>query len=120
MTKILIVDDSDVDAYRAVKALENARIEVFRCYDGLDAENYIREYEPDLVLLDIVMPLQDGFRTLRQLRGKPEFKHLPIVMLSSKSELADKEWASRNCATGYLTKPVNSKLLLETVYSHIG
>ncbi len=120
MARILIVDDSDVDAYRASRAIEKSGMEVVRCYDGVHAVDYIRNYTPDLVLLDIVMPIQDGFKTLRQLRSSLEFNSLPIVMLSSKSDKVDIEWASRNSATGYLTKPVDTNLLIETLRCHLG
>lgn len=122
MVQVLLVDDSDLDAYRAEKILTKSNISYFRCNDGievipklesmLEAKN---EALPDLILLDIVMPEQDGFSTLRKIRAHSKYDNIPVIMLSSKQDAVDKFWTKKNGAFGHIGKPADAKELLTLI-----
>jgi twitching motility two-component system response regulator PilH len=83
-----------------------------------NAEETLRllaEDRPDLVLLDVVMPGLNGFQATRQLARDPDTSAIPVVMVSTKSQETDRVWAMRQGARGYLTKPIDERLLLQTI-----
>ena len=118
-TVILLVED-DPDQ----KALGELRITMagyqVRSVDHAKAlSRYLREEtRPDLMLLDVMLPDGNGFDILAQLRSRPEFATLPIVMLTAKTELADIRNGLALGADGYITKPY-SKTQLQEVISHV-
>ena len=73
--------------------------------------------QPDLILMDVVMPGIDGFKATREIKRNDTTSHIPVIILSSKSDDTDQIWAKRQGACGYLTKPVNEKALISTVSS---
>ena len=79
---------------------------------GLDLA---RARHPDLVLMDVVMPGLNGFQATRQLARDPDTSAIPVVMVSTKSQETDRVWAMRQGARGYLTKPIDERLLLQTI-----
>jgi twitching motility two-component system response regulator PilH len=106
MKKILVIDDSNSDAANLVSIAIKSGHDVRHCNDGIKAEDAIKDYEPDLVFMDIVMPGRDGYATVRYLRGAGfNVDSLPIYMLSSKDQPSDKEWSIRQGANGHLVKP---------------
>jgi twitching motility two-component system response regulator PilH len=118
MARVLVVEDApEVIAFIA-GVLRPAGHEVLAAQDGLDLEARIEKQRPDLVLLDIVLPERNGFQILRALRRAEGTRALPIVVVSSKQEATDIEWAMMQGATAYLTKPFTADSLLSLVARH--
>jgi two-component system, OmpR family, alkaline phosphatase synthesis response regulator PhoP len=113
--KILAVDD-EKHIVRLVQAnLDRAGYEVVCAYDGKEALQKVEEENPDLIVLDVMMPYMDGFEVLQNLRRNPATRDIPVIMLTAKAQDADvfKGWQSGvDC---YLTKPFNPMELLSFV-----
>ena len=71
--------------------------------------------QPDVILMDVVMPGINGFQATRQITRADETSHIPVVIVSSKDQDADKVWGQRQGACGYLTKPVDDRTLISAV-----
>jgi len=111
-TKILVVDD-DFNIGELLKVfLENEGYEVKVALDGVEGINYFKMYEPDLVLLDIMMPRKDGWDVCRQLR---EISNKPIIMITAKGETIDKVLGLELGADDFIVKPLEMKEVLARV-----
>lgn len=107
-TKILIIDD-DSNICEAVKLyLENETYEVQTVYDGAQGVEAFKAYDPDIVLLDIMMPKKDGWQVCREIR---EISSKPIIMLTAKGEVFDKVLGLELGADDFMTKPFDMKEL---------
>ena len=107
-TKILLIDD-DANIYDLVKIyLENEGYEVKVASDGAEGLSYFKMYEPDLVLLDIMLPKKDGWQVCREIR---EQSSKPIIMITAKSEVFDKVLGLELGADDFIVKPFNVKEL---------
>ncbi len=103
--RVLVVDDEPPTARLIQTTLEKHGMEVCTAADGTECLQAIASNPPDLVILDVIMPVMDGFQTLRVLREKAETKGLPVIMLTARREDSD---VLRGWMTGvdlYLTKP---------------
>ena len=110
--KILIVDD-DPHISEALKLyLEKEGYEIKNAYDGVDGITFFKRYEPDLVLLDIMMPKKDGWQVCREIR---EISSKPIIMLTAKGEVFDKVLGLELGADDFLAKPVDMKELVARI-----
>ena len=118
--KILLVDD-DVDFVEATKiVLESKPYEVSVAHEGAEALRKAREEKPDLIILDIIMPVKDGFTAAEEFKKDPELDKIPIIMLTSYSEKGGETSiaASRGLtleAEDYIDKPVTPEVLLKRV-----
>lgn len=110
--KILVVDDERSTVRIIQVNLERAGYEVVKAYDGVEALEQVKEHQPDMIILDVMMPRMDGFEVLRHLQADPRFKNILVIMLTCKAQDADifKGWASG--VNSYLTKPYNPRELL--------
>lgn len=107
-TKILIIDD-DSAVSESIKAyFENEGYEVKVAQDGSEGVSFFRMYEPDIVLLDIMLPKKDGWQVCREIR---EMSQKPIIMISAKSDVFDKCLGLELGADDYLVKPFDLKEL---------
>ncbi|MCU0977373.1 MAG: response regulator [Steroidobacteraceae bacterium] len=113
MALILIVDDSPTELQQMRKALENGGFRIEAANDGAEALRKAREMRPDLILMDIVMPVMDGFRATRALASDPDTRGIPVIMVSSKGQESDRVWGMRQGAVDYLVKPVTPAQLVE-------
>lgn len=122
--KILIIDDDFDFVYATRKVLESVPYEVVVAFDGDEGLQKAREEKPDLILLDIVMPLRDGFTVCDELKSSPEFAQVPILMLTSFSQkvaetsLALSQGLSLE-AEDYIDKPIAPADLLKRVEKHL-
>lgn len=118
--KILLVDD-DVDFVESTKiVLESAPYEVIVAYEGDEGLQKAREENPDLILLDIIMPVKDGFTAAEQLKKDPELSKIPVIMLTSFSSKGAGTGIPRGsglslAAEDYIEKPVTPEELLSIV-----
>jgi len=122
--KILLVDD-DIDFVESTKiVLESKPYEVIVAYEGDEALRKAREENPDLVLLDIIMPVKDGFTAAEQFKKDPQLSKIPVVMLTSYSSRKGETSipVSRGLeleAEDYIDKPVSPEELLNRVEKYI-
>jgi twitching motility two-component system response regulator PilG len=79
----------------------------------------LNESKPDLILLDIILPKMDGYQILSIIRENPEFKNIPVIMLTSKDGIINKVKGRVAGSSAYLTKPFDPKQLVETIEKHI-
>ena len=115
MAHILIIDDSLVEARMLRSMLENEGYTVSHAANGHEGIEVAKAAIPDLILMDVVMPLLNGFQATRELNRCPETQHIPIVVCSSKDSDTDFLWAKRQGARGYLIKPIRAPELLSLV-----
>jgi two-component system alkaline phosphatase synthesis response regulator PhoP len=109
--KILIVDE-EIDASTALKvALEAEGYNVIEALDGYEGIRKAKSENPDVILLDIMMPGMDGFEVCQLLKADPASMHIPIIMLTAKGEVDDKVEGLELGADDYVTKPFNLKEL---------
>jgi twitching motility two-component system response regulator PilH len=111
LQKILVVDDSAVERFHMTAMLSKQGHTVIEAIDGADALAKAKSYQPDLILMDVVMPGMNGFQITRQLSRDDSLKHIPVVLCTSKDAETDKVWGMRQGAKGYLTKPVSATAL---------
>lgn len=115
MTRVLIVDDSPTETYKMTDILTRHGYEVLSAVNGEEGVEVAKKELPDLVLMDIVMPGINGFQATRQLTKHGPTASIPIIIVTTKDQETDKLWGRRQGAKGYLTKPVNEKLLVSTI-----
>jgi len=106
MSKILVVHDSPTEIFQFKEMLEKLGHEVITAENGRDGVTMAVSEQPDVVLMDIVMPDMNGFQATRQIARAEETKHIPVIIVSSKNQETDKVWGRRQGAKGYITKPV--------------
>lgn len=113
--KILIVDD-EPELVKAIEIrLKQANYEVLTAYDGLEGLEKAKKEKPDLILLDILMPNIDGYQTLSKLKEDGITKDVPVIMLTSKSQVNDVAEAIGLGAVDYIVKPFEPRILLEKI-----
>ena len=115
MPRILVVDDSPTESFKISGVLKRHGHEVLAAESGEQALQVARDSQPDLILMDIVMPGLNGFQATRQLTRDPATSAIPVVMLTAKSQEADRIWGERQGARGYLVKPVEDSVLVATI-----
>ena len=112
---ILIVDDSKTELYFLSDLLTKHGYAVSTAENGEQALAMLAATKPDLILMDVVMPGQNGFQLTRQITRDPNYAGIPVIMCTSKKLETDKVWAMRQGASDYIVKPVDSKALLEKI-----
>ncbi len=115
MARILIVDDSDVQLYGLRKMLESADHEVLSADNGEEAIALAASEQPDLILMDVVMPGMSGFQATRKLSRHAPTATIPVVFVTTKDQESDRVWGMRQGAADYITKPVERKHLLAII-----
>jgi len=120
MALILIADDSPTEIYALKKILEKHQHQIITAEDGQEAVELTQAKQPDLILMDVVMPRLNGFQATRFLSKEVSTHDIPIVIISSKNQESDKLWGLRQGARGYLSKPINEQLLIAEVNKLLG
>jgi two-component system alkaline phosphatase synthesis response regulator PhoP/two-component system response regulator VicR len=113
--KILAVDDERHIVRLVEVNLQRAGYEVVTAYDGKEALEKIKTENPDLVVLDVMMPYMDGFEVLKNLKADPVTAEIPVIMLTAKAQDADVFRGWQSGVDCYLTKPFNPMELLTFV-----
>jgi len=115
MARILVVDDSPAETHRFVNVLARHGHQVLTATSGADGIELASSEQPDLILMDVVMPGVNGFQATRQLTRGSATCHIPVIIVSSKNQDADRAWGQRQGACGYLAKPVDDRALIDAV-----
>lgn len=113
--KILIVDDAKTDLMNLEKIVLGAGFVVSTAENGEQAVAKAKSESPDLIFMDVNMAPMDGFQATRTLSHSPETKQIPVVLVTSKNQKADKVWAQMLGVKGYITKPYTSDQILDVI-----
>ena len=113
MTKILIAEDNAVNRELLRELLEARGYAVDEACDGQEALDMIAQNQPDILLLDIGMPVLDGFAVVSKIRENPRLASLPVVAVTAYAMNGDREKILNSKFDGYLSKPVNARALTE-------
>lgn len=109
--KILIADDEEDVKVVVQLFLESKGYDIVTAYDGLDAMDRAREEKPDLIILDVMMPIIDGFEVCKKLKEDPDLQDIPVVMLSASSHAESKQRGLEVGAVDYIVKPFDPEKL---------
>lgn len=106
-SRILIADDNIQNCELLEAYLSDEPYDIAMAYDGQEALNKVREFDPDLILLDIMMPKLSGYEVCQRIRKDPATRSIPILMVTALNEMGDIEKAVHAGADDFLTKPIN-------------
>jgi len=115
MKTVLVVDDVQTDRELMGKVVRDSGNHAEFAGDGEECLAKARTVKPALILLDVVMPKQDGFATCRKLKKDPETAAIPVVLVTSKSTDADRFWGEKQGADAYVMKPFTPDDLTKTI-----
>lgn len=115
--KILVVDDSATDRFFLTELLETAGFQVTGAISGEECLAKVAASQPDMVLMDVVMPGLTGFQVTRMLAKDANTAHIPVILCTGKSQATDLVWAMRMGAKACITKPVIGADLLALIAS---
>jgi twitching motility two-component system response regulator PilH len=113
--KVLIVDDSKTELMFLTDLLQKNGMTVRTAENADEAFKRLTDEKPDLILMDVVMPGQNGFQLTRAINRTPEYSHIPIIICTSKNLETDRVWGMRQGARDYITKPVDSAELFAKI-----
>ena len=112
---ILVVDDSKTELHHLSDLLGKRGFTVRTAENGEEAMRRLAEEKPDLILMDVVMPGQNGFQLTRAITRDPNYADVPIIMCTSKNQETDRVWGMRQGARDYITKPVDAAELMAKI-----
>ena len=112
---ILLVDDSKTELHYLSEVLTKHGFAVRTAENGEEAMRRLAEGKPDLILMDVVMPGQNGFQLTRAITRDPRFVDVPVIMCTSKNQETDKVWGMRQGARDYIVKPVDANELVAKI-----
>ena len=115
MARILVVDDSPTQLANLVKLLESHGHATVTADNGMAGVAAAEREQPDLILMDVVMPELNGFQATRKITKNPKTEHIPVILVTTKDQETDKVWGERQGASGYITKPPNEQELLSKI-----
>jgi len=113
--KVLIVDDEEDIVTALSIRLKALGYEVLTAGDGMAALEAARSQNPDIILLDIMLPKLDGYKVCRMLKFDEKFRHIPIIMITAKVADANKKMGTEMGADAYFTKPFNPEELMSRI-----
>ena len=114
---ILLVDDSKTELAYLSDLLAKRGFTVRTAENGEDAMKRLAEGKPDLILMDVVMPGQNGFQLTRAITRDPRFANVPVIICTSKGQETDKVWGMRQGARDYIVKPVDPTELMAKIHA---
>jgi twitching motility two-component system response regulator PilH len=115
MARILIVDDSPSQLMGIRRIVEKLGHEAITAEDGAEGVDKARSEQPDLVLMDVVMPNLNGFQATRAITRDAATRHIPVIMVTTKDQETDRVWGMRQGAKAYLSKPFSESELAEMI-----
>lgn len=115
MSTVLIVDDSKTERELMGRAVSFAGFSAVFAEDGQEAVDKAKTLQPALILMDVVMPNLNGFNATRQLKSDGATKHIPIVLITTKSAESDRFWGKRQGADEHVCKPFDPNELIQII-----
>jgi len=116
---ILYIEDNEQNYYLVSFILEKQGYQVYAARDGEEGIERAARLRPDLILLDIQLPLMDGYTVARQLRANPDLGAIPIVAVTSYAMAGDREKVLEAGCNGYIEKPINPDTFIRQVERHL-
>jgi two-component system cell cycle response regulator DivK len=113
--RILVIEDQEDNRIILRDLLTSADFEVIEALNGQEGVDMAEAERPDLILMDIQLPVLDGYEATRQIKGKPSLSQIPIIAVTSYALSGDEAKAMAAGCDGYITKPFSPRLLLEKV-----
>lgn len=112
---ILVVDDSPTQMKMMTAALQGKGYKIITAADGEEALEKANKEQPDLMLLDVILPKKNGFQVCRQLKTTPDTKNIKVILVTTKSQDTDRFWGLKQGADEYITKPFEDAELQRVV-----
>lgn len=113
ISKVLVVDDSPTDSHVLSELLKKQGMTVVTASSGEEGIEKAKSENPDLVIMDVVMPGMSGFEATRAIAKGADTSHIPVIICTTKDQETDKAWGIRQGAKDYVTKPITESELLE-------
>ena len=120
MAKILVVEDNEINRDMVVRRLQRRGFTVVSAVDGQQGVDMTRSEKPDLILMDMSLPVVDGWEATRQIKSDPDIKHIPIIGLTAHAMVGDRDKAIQAGCNDYATKPVEFEKLVGLINRLIG
>ncbi len=117
--KVMVIDDSKTIRRTAESLLSAAGARVVTASDGFEALARVSEHNPDIIFVDVMMPRLDGYQVCALIKHNVNYRHIPVVVLSSKDSIFDKARGRLVGADSYLTKPFQRDDLLTAITRHL-
>ncbi|MBN1537391.1 MAG: response regulator [Anaerolineales bacterium] len=114
-TKILVIEDNEQNMYLTTFILEKHDFQVIQARNGVDGISLASQHIPHLILLDIQLPVMDGYAVASELRKNPALTDVPIVAVTSYAMPGDRERAMEAGCTGYIEKPINPETFVTEI-----
>ena len=114
MKKILVVEDAELNIDLLVQLLED-EYRVITAVDGAAGVKLAGQEKPDLILMDLSLPVLDGWEATRQIKASPALNHIPIIVLTAHAMIGDEEKARAAGCDDYMTKPIDDRLLFTKI-----
>jgi twitching motility two-component system response regulator PilH len=113
--KVLVIDDAELDRVTMQKILEKNGYTVITAVNAIEGIEKAIAEQPDLIMMDVVMPNKSGFEATRELQGDPRTKHIPVIICSTKSLKTDHMWGMKQGAAGYIVKPIKEPAVISAI-----
>lgn len=118
--KLLIVDDEPLNVDYLVQELEDSNYQIITASNGREALDKIQSEQPDLILLDLMMPVLDGFVVLSQIKADNDLRNIPVIIVSAANDSRSVVKGIKQGAEDYLTKPIDPGLLIKKLKEYLG
>lgn len=119
-SKVLIVDDEPLNVDYLEQALEDSNYQLIIATNGREALDKIKRDQPDLVLLDLMMPILDGFEVLAQVKADQVLRDIPIIIVSAANDSKSVVRGIKQGAEDYITKPIDADHLVKKLKEYLG
>lgn len=120
MKRILMVEDTEDNRQIVRDLLTGSGFELLEAHDGARGIVMAREHRPDLILMDIQLPVLDGYETTRRIRAEPDCATIPIIAVTSYALSGDEKKAVEAGCSGYIAKPFSPRQLLAKIHELLG
>jgi two-component system cell cycle response regulator DivK len=120
MAKILLIEDNEMNLDMLTRRLERRGFEILVAVDGAQGIEVVRQERPDLILMDMSLPVMDGWEATRRLKADQELRHIPIIALTAHAIAGDRERCLAAGCDEYESKPVKFPRLLEKIQRMLG
>lgn len=119
MKKVLVIEDNDDNYYMLQFMLEGHGDQIVRAKDGIDGVKRARSEQPDLILMDIQLPLLNGYEATKQIKASQELSHIPIIAITSYAMLGDRDKAIEAGCDDYIEKPIEPETILSRIEQYL-
>lgn len=119
-SKVLIVDDEPLNVDYLEQALEDSNYQIIVATNGREALDKIKRDQPDLVLLDLMMPILDGFEVLAQVKADQVLRDIPVIIVSASNDSKSVVRGIKQGAEDYITKPIDADHLVKKLKEYLG